>query len=438
MRRLLYQALLKWKKDKNKKPLLLQGARQVGKTYLVTEFAKNEYENFVYLNFEEDKNLATLFEDSLNAKSLLENISIYIGRGINIENTLVFFDEVQAVPDVLTSLKYFYEQLPELHIIAAGSLLGVSVARHRSFPVGKVTFLTLYPMTFYEYLEAFSEELLVEKIKSLKKIEPLPEVIHKKLLKHLSKYLFLGGMPEVLKTYRETLDMSLARKVQIDILKAYERDFSKYSEKREAIKISELWQSVPFQLSRENKKFKYKDVKKGGRASKYEFGIEWLRKAGLIHIAYNLKTPKFPLKAYAEFSKFKIYLLDTGLLGAMFNLQPRIIIKPLDLFKEFYGAFIENYTAMELVSNFESELYYWTSNSEAEVDFILQTENMILPLEVKSGMNRNIKSLRSYYDKYHPEFIIRTSPRNLIRDSEFINIPLYLVGSLYSILKTIL
>ncbi len=438
MKRTLYQELLKWKNNKEKKPLLLQGARQVGKTYLITQFGKNEYKDFIYLNFEENPQLASLFENTLNAKTIIENISIYFGKKIETDDTLLFFDEVQEVPQVITSLKYFHEQIPNLHIIAAGSLLGISVARHHSFPVGKVEFLTLYPMNFFEYLEGMGEEFLAEKLRNIEKIEPLPEVIHQKLLTHLKKYLFLGGMPEVIKKFRDTGDISLARKLQKNILEAYRRDFSKYSGKREAIKISEVWESIPFQLARENKKFKFKEVKKGGRASKYESSIEWLRKAGLIHIAYNLKTPKFPLKAYADLSKFKIYLLDTGLLGAMLDLSHELIVKPTDIFKEFYGAFIENYVATELISTINADLFYWTSKSEAEVDFILQFKNNILPLEVKSGMNRNIKSLRSYYNKYHPSYILRTSPRNLTIDNEFVNIPLYLIGSLAQILKIIL
>ena len=435
MKRALYSDLLKWKNNKNKKPLLLQGARQVGKTYLIKKFGEKEYENMVYLNFEEEPALSSLFETSLNANTILENISIYIGKKIEKENTLLFFDEVQEVPQVITSLKYFYEQMPDLHIIAAGSLLGVSIATHHSFPVGKVNFLTLYPMSFYEFLEAIGEKLLKEKIVNIDKLEPLPEAIHNKLLAYYKKYLFLGGMPESIKSYIESGDISVSREVQLEIIEAYRRDFSKYSDKRDAIKTSEVWESIPFQLARENKKFKFKDVKNGGRASKYNSSIEWLRKAGLIYIAYNIKTPRLPLKAYADFSKFKIYLLDTGLLGAMLNLPQEIIINPSAIFREFYGAFIENYVAAELTSTFKSELFYWTSKSDAEVDFILQAGNNIFPVEVKSGTNRNIKSLRSYYQKYNPLYIFRLSPRNLIRDNEFINIPLYLTGSLKQIFE---
>ena len=435
MKRELYNDLISWKNSSNRKPLLLQGARQTGKTYLVTQFAKNEYQDFVYLNFEQDPDLKTLFAGTLKAEKIIENISLYINKKIEPEYTLLFFDEVQIVPEVITSLKYFYEQSPNFHIIAAGSLLGVSVSSHKSFPVGKVNFLTLYPMNFYEYLLAFGKELLAEKLKNKTDAEALPELIHKELIELLKKFLFLGGMPEVLKTYLDTGDIELIRKIQNEILEAYQRDFSKYTTKREAVRISEVWRSIPYQLSRENKKFKFKDVKKGGRASTYEQTMEWLSKAGLINISYNLSVPKLPLQGYADLSKFKIYLLDTGLLGALLKLNSSIILKPNELFTEYNGAFIENFVASELISNKYKNLFYWTSKSDAEVDFIIEQNNKIYPLEVKSGMSRNIKSLRSYYEKYKPELLIRTSPRNFIRDEEFINIPLYAICSLKNIIK---
>ena len=425
---------MKWKNSPNKKPLLLQGARQVGKTYLVKEFAENEYENYIYLNLEEEPELKTLFTGSLKAENLLENISLYIGKGINCRNTLIFFDEAQAVPEVITSLKYFYEQLPECNIIAAGSLLGVSVSRHQSFPVGKVNFLRLYPMSFIEYLLAVDEELLANKLTNKADIESFVEIVHDKLLGHLKKYLFLGGMPEVLQTYLNTKDISLARKVQGDILESYQRDFSKYANKSEAIKISEIWRSIPYQLAKENKKFKYKEVRKNGRASLYEGSIEWLSKAGSINVAYNIKVPKLPLSGYADFTKFKVYLLDNGLLGAMLNVSSDIIVKPDNLFQEYNGAFIENYVASELAMK-GYELFYWKSKSDAEVDFILQYGDKIYPIEVKSGKSRNIKSLRSYAEKYSPDLLIRTSPRNYIKDKDFVNIPLYGIEAIERMLE---
>jgi len=425
MKRDLYNNLKDWKISNNRKPLLLQGARQVGKTYLINEFGKNEYSNYIYLNFEQNPDLKTLFEGNIAPESIIDNIGLYTGQKIVATDTLIFFDEIQAVPEAITSLKYFNEQSPEYHIISAGSLLGVSVGKTRSFPVGKVNFMKMYPVTFLEYLRAFGDELLAENLVNLEKPESLPGLLHEKLLSHLKMYLYLGGMPEVLQSYIEEKNIALARKIQNDILEAYQRDFSKYTEKTQAIRTSELWQSIPYQLSKENKKFKYSDVRKKARASTFESTIEWLRNAGLIHLAYNISVPKIPLSGYTDHSKFKIYLLDTGLLGAVLNLSSDIIIKPNELFSEYNGAFIENYVAQELIAGGNRDLFYWTSKNDAEVDFILQLENEIYPLEVKGGMNKNIKSLRSYENKYSPKYIFRTSPRNFIKSDNFINVPLY-------------
>ena len=425
MKRTLYKRLLLWKNSRNRKPLLLQGARQVGKTYLVNEFGHNEYSSFIYLNFEQDPDLKTLFTGSLNPQNIIKNISLYIGKKITSNDTLIFFDEIQVVQEVLTSLKYFHEQAQDYHIISAGSLLGVSVGKQSSFPVGKVNFMTMYPMNFIEYLRAFGEELLAEKLMNTKKVEALPEILHEKLLNQLKMYLYLGGMPEVLQDYLNNEDIASVREIQNEILKAFQRDFSKYTEKSQAIKTSELWQSIPYQLAKENKKFKYSNVRKRARAATFEQTIEWLKKAGLIHMVYQINAPKLPLSGYADYSKFKVYLLDTGLLGAMLNLSSDIIRKPTELFSEYNGAFIENFVATEFVASEISDLFYWTSKSDAEVDFVVQSGNQIYPIEVKSGLSRNLKSIRSYAQKYKPKYIFRTSSRNFIQDNNFINIPLY-------------
>jgi len=434
MKRDLYIQLKKWQNRPTRKPLLLQGVRQVGKTYLVNQFGKNEYSQFVSLNFEQEPDLKTLFQGSLSAKAIIENIELYIGKKIDSQNTLLFFDEIQEVEEAITSLKYFNEQAPEYHIIAAGSLLGVSVGKERSFPVGKVNFITLYPMSFSEYLRAFDEELINEKLQNLKKIEPLPELIHNNLIVQLKKYLFLGGMPEVLQSYKENKNIALAREIQNEILESYSRDFSKYTDKTQAIKTSEVWNSIPYQLAKENKKFKYSDVRKRARATTFNSTIEWLRKAGLIYLVNNISTPKLPLSGYANSNAFKIYLFDTGLLAAMLNISSNIIVKGAELFSEYNGAFIENYVANELTISGEKELFYWSSKSDAEVDFVIQSENDIYPLEVKSGLSRNLKSLRSYADKYKPKVIVRTSQRNFILSEDFINLPLYAISSLKNIL----
>lgn len=425
MKRSLYAKLISWKNNSKRKPLLVQGARQVGKTYLINEFGRKEYSNIVYLNFEQNPNLETLFNNELKPEKIIDNISLYLGRKITSNDTLFFFDEIQVAPRALTSLKYFYEQTPDYNIIAAGSLLGVSFGKETSFPVGKVNFMTLYPMSFIEYLDAFEENLLAENLINNFNLKSFPEIIHEKLLSHLRMYLYLGGMPEVLQDYINNRDITSVRKIQNEILEAYKRDFSKYTVKSQAIKTSELWNSIPFQLAKENKKFKYSDIHKKARSSAFEQTIEWLKKAGLINVVYNIKVPKFPLTGYTDYSKFKIYLLDTGLLGAMLNLSSDIILKPTKLFSEYNGAFIENFIASELISYGFKELFYWTSKSNAEVDFILQKDNNIYPVEVKSGFNRNIKSLRSYGNKYNPKLIYRLSPRNFVQQNDFINLPLY-------------
>ncbi|MCK4778454.1 MAG: DUF4143 domain-containing protein, partial [Actinomycetia bacterium] len=330
----------------------------------------------------------------------------------------------------VTSLKYFYEQAPEYHLIAAGSLLGVSTGRENSFPVGKVNFITLYPMSFGEYLTAFNEEMLAKELFSGPGFKPLSDILHKKLLKHMKLYLFLGGMPEVLQDYLDNQHIVSVRQIQKEILEAYTRDFSKHTDKSQAIKTAELWHSIPYQLAKENKKFKYSAVRKNARASAFEQTIEWLRKTGLIYVVYNISVPKLPLSGYANLSKFKIYLFDTGLLGAMLDLTSDIIVKPDIFYREYNGAFIENFIATELITAGNKNLFYWTSKSDAEVDFVIQSGNEIFPIEVKSGTNRNIKSLRSYADKYKPEYIFRVSPRNFINDKDFVNIPLYAVSSI--------
>lgn len=430
MKRIIYKSLIEWKNSQRRKPLLLQGARQVGKTYLINKFGKNEYKNFVYLNFEQNPKLGLSFKNDLTPKNIINNLSLFFGKKITYKSTLLFFDEIQVEPNVLKSLKYFYEQAPEYHIVAAGSLLGVSVEKNDSFPVGKVNFMTMYPMSFIEYLMAQGEELILEEFKNFTKLKPIDENIHDKLIRHLKMYMFLGGMPEVLDSYIQNNNIEVARQIQNEILEAYKRDFSKYSDNSQTIKTSEIWDSIPYQLAKENKKFQYADVTKNARAATYFASIEWLSKAGLIYLAKNISTPKLPLSGYANNSKFKIYMHDTGILGAMLNIESAIIIEPYRIFAEYNGAFTENFVATQMISAGINNLFYWTSKSDAEIDFILQNKNKIYPVEVKSGKNRNKKSLISYADKYKPELTYRLSPRNYIKQESFINIPLYAVNFL--------
>ncbi len=434
MERTLYKGLLDWKKQDNRKPLLLQGARQVGKTYLLKEFARREYQDCAYFNFEKTPELGSLFESSLSPSVLIEALAAYIGRKIEPGSTLIFFDEIQVFPRAITSLKYFYEEAPEYHVVAAGSLLGVSVGKTTSFPVGKVNFMTLYPMSFFEYLTAVDNNMMVKMLMEKETPEALLEPFHEKLTRHLKYYLYIGGMPEVVQHYIDHQDIGAVRRTQKDILEAFERDFSKYSSPTEAIKISEIWSSIPLQLARENKKFKYGDVKKGARASRFDSAIEWLRKAGLIHIIYNLKAPKMPPAGYIDRNRFKIYMLDPGLLGAVLDLSSQAIILGDQLFSEYNGAFTENYVAGELTAGLGTgNIFYWTSNSQAEVDFVIYRNGEFLPIEVKSGLSRRTKSLRIYSEKYRSEWLWRISPRNFTHDDDLINIPLYAVQTILSL-----
>ncbi|MFK7979215.1 MAG: ATP-binding protein [Saprospiraceae bacterium] len=425
MKRTLYQDLLKWKTSRRRKPLLLQGARQVGKTWLINEFGKQEYNDFIYLNFEQQPNLQTLFTGTLSPKEIIKNIGLFLGRKIVAKDTLICFDEIQAMPLAITSLKYFYEQAPEFHLIAAGSLLGVRVGKSNSFPVGKVNFMTLYPLSFAEYLHAVGESFLANELEGLSSITALTDLLHTKVLHLLKMYLYVGGMPEVVQDYLNHQDIAAVRTIQNEIIEAYLRDFSKYTSPSQAIKTSEVWKSVPFQLARENKKFKYSEVRQKARAVTFEQTIEWLRNAGLIHLVNNIRTPKLPLSGYGDFTKFKIYLLDTGLLGAMLNISSEIILNPSALFTQYNGAFIENFVNNELINTGITELFYWTSKSDAEVDFIIQYADNIFPIEVKSGTSRKTKSLKVYADKYTPPLVFRLSPRNFIKRDNFVNIPLY-------------
>jgi uncharacterized protein len=434
MERLIYSELNEWKNDPKRKPLLLQGARQIGKTFIVNQFGKSEYKNYIRINFEEDENLKDIFNSTLDPFQIINQLGLYLNKKIEAENTLIFFDEIQVLPKAITSLKYFYENAPQFHIIAAGSLLGVSMGKSTGFPVGKVNFLTMYPMNFLEYLMALKENLLIDELLNIKDFVALPDILHEKMLSLMKMYLFLGGMPEVVQEYIDNKDIVAVRKIQNEILQSYQKDFSKYAEPREAIKIADIWRSIPYQLAKENSKFLYSEVKKNGRSSHFEQSIDWLKNAGLVHIVNELRAAKLPLGGYADLGKFKLYLLDTGLLGAMLGLTPEIILRPDDLFKEYNGAFIENYACLELVKLLQKEVFYWTSGNEAEVDFVLQYNNDVVPIEVKSGSNKNTHSLKIFESKNTTKYLFRTSPRNFVKSEKFISLPLYRLFALKAIL----
>ncbi|MEI7437747.1 MAG: ATP-binding protein, partial [bacterium] len=389
MKRTAYRDLLAWKTNPSRKPLLVQGARQVGKTWLLKEFGRDQYTSCAYFNFEETPALKSLFDGDLKPERILETLAAYQGQSIVPSKTLLFFDEIQACPRALTSLKYFCEQAPEVQLVAAGSLLGVSVGKTTGFPVGKVHFLTLHPLSFFEFLEALNEGALLELLQGKTTFEPIAELLHDKLSGLLRIFLFTGGMPEVVQCYRETRDFSAVRAIQKDILHAYQRDFSKYTTATQAVRVSEIWRSIPAHLARENKKFKYGEVRKGGRASQFESAVEWLRSAGLMVTSVNVTAARLPLAGYADHARFKAYLLDCGLLGALIDLPARITTLGNAAFSEYNGAFVENFVAAELARKSDGELHYWISEGIAEVDFLIAHDGEILPLEVKSGMNRS-------------------------------------------------
>jgi predicted AAA+ superfamily ATPase len=433
MKRKIMDTLKAWKRELKKKPLLLMGARQVGKTFVLKKFGEEEYTNTVYLNFENNPRLSKLFDAGLDPKMILKALAIEMNAEIIEGKTLLIFDEIQECPNALNSLKYFCEQAPEQHIVAAGSLLGVKLAHIKGFPVGKVQFLTLYPLSFLEFLEALNETRLKTFIEEVNNIEPLPPNLHEKILIHFKEYLFVGGMPEAVAEYITSQNVSKVREIQTAILQAYSLDFAKHAPKEHIMRINQVWDSIPNQLARENKKFIYSAVREGGRAKEFEVALQWLIEAGLIHKVQLISTPKIPLSAYADMSAFKIYLVDVGLLGAMAHLSAKTILQDNELFQEFRGAITENYVAQELVHS-KYLLFYWSSAGKAKVDFILEQEGIVYPLEVKSGNSSKKKSLKVYGEIYHPPMLIRCSPMNLRKDGDVLNCPLYLIEELRSLI----
>jgi uncharacterized protein len=430
MEREFYKKLLSWKKSNLRKPLVLRGARQVGKTYILLEFAKNEYDDYIYLNFDEYPNLCSFFENDLDPSRILSDLKIYFKKDINPKNTLIIFDEIQECPNALASLKYFCEKTNEYHIASAGSLLGVKLTT--SFPVGKVNFLDLAPLNFFEFLQAIEEIELLKMLKEIKSSKAIADIFHKKLIKLLKTFFIIGGMPEAVSIYLKTKDFENVRKIQKEILDAYILDFAKHAPKEDVMKIMGVWNSIPNQLAKENKKFIFSAIKKSARAREYETSIEWLKSAGLILRSNNISTSKLPLEAYANKQSFKVFLLDVGLLGAMSNLDPKVVLENEKLFQEFKGSLTENYVACELSDQHFEKLFYWTFNNVAEVDFIVSLNQKIFPLEVKGGTSTRKTSLLAYDKKFlneenYSNILSRTSLRNFAHDGKVINYPLYAV-----------
>lgn len=427
MERLLIGELVKWKDSKERKPLILRGARQVGKTWLLKEFGKRFFKDVCYVNFEQKDSLKSFFEGTLSPNRIIEQLAVYCGKKINHDTTLIIFDEVQEVPRALTSLKYFAEEAPEYAICCAGSLLGVALHEGTSFPVGKVDFLDLQPMSFREFLMACGESMLVDYI--LNGNRELGAFVEK-LTDCLKKYFIIGGMPAAVLKWIDSHDYFDVDNVQKQLLVAYENDFSKHAPRQMTEKIRYIWNSIPSQLAKENKKFVYGLVREGARAREYEDALMWLSDAGQIRRNYNVAKPDVPLKAYADMKAFKVFLLDVGLLRCMSGLSPRVILEGGRIFEEFKGALTEQYVCQELRQfRHLQSCYYWTSSSTAEIDFLISDGMSVFPLECKAGVSMNAKSLKSYRERYNPELSLRTSllPYSFNRDSKLIDIPLYLL-----------
>ena len=425
MKRFILDELIKWKQSKYRKPLILKGARQIGKTYILKQCGEENYEGAAYLNFDHDEDLYNLFSNTKNPKRLLEQLSFIYGKAIIPGKTLIIFDEIQECPDALNSLKYFQEEANEYHIACAGSLLGIRLS-HTSFPVGKVEFLNMYPMSFSEFLIADNCENLVEYMKSIKEIETIPDIFFNQLEEKLKAYFIIGGMPEAVNVWVKEKDMELVNTVQENILKAYESDFLKHIQNSEANKISLIWNSIPSQLAKENKKFLYQTIKEGARAREYENSLNWLNDANLIYKVYNVTKTDFPLKAYNDLNSFKIYMNDVGLLRRMSNLDSRIVVEGDKLFEEFKGAFTENYVLNMLCIIFDVVPNYFTFDRH-EIDFVIQYRNNIIPIEVKANKSKNNISLTRYNEKFNSDLSIRFSMNNLKKDGKIINIPLFLI-----------
>ena len=427
MHRDVYNNLLIWKNDTDKKPLIIEGARQIGKTFIVNEFAKNEYNSSIYINFEMDKNWESIF-DTLNPNSILDNIRSISKINIIPHETLIVFDEVQKSEKALNSLKYFCELKKDIDIIAMGSLLGIAVNREEySFPVGKVNILKMYQLNFSEFLIAINENDKIEIIKECyKNNKPINEIIHKKLIELYRLYLYLGGMPEVLNVYINTNNLQLARIKQNEIIETYLRDMTKYNKKPDYSKTVMTYNSIPVNLAKENKKFMYSSIKKSARAKDYENATEWISLAGIGYKIYKLNQIKIPLEAYKDNEVFKFYMNDVGLLNSKNKLTYEEIISEEENFTDYKGGLAENFVVSQIIKN-NDELYYYKDDKNIEVDFLIKLNGKIIPIEVKSGKRTRSLSLNNYINKYKPEYAIRISMKNFGFENNIKSVPLYAV-----------
>ena len=432
MYRIAIEKLYKWKNSKRRKPLIIEGARQVGKTWLMKEFGKQAYADTVYINFDSNSRMADLFSADLDTDRLIMGLELYAGRKINPENTLLIFDEVQEVPRALASLKYFYENAPQYHIVCAGSLLGIALHQGTSFPVGKVDFLKLYPLSFSEFLMATGNERFAELLK--KQDYEMITSFKQTYIDALKHYYFVGGMPEAVQSFAESKDFNEVRAIQKRILAAYEQDFSKHAPNEIVPKIRMLWNSIPSQLARENKKFIYGLVREGGRAREYETAIMWLSDCGLVHKVSRVNAAGIPLKAYEDLKAFKLFIVDVGLLGCMTGLRQRTLLDGDDLFVEFKGALTEQYVCQQLKTIEDLGVYYYTNDrGSCEIDFVVDTGEQIVPIEVKAETNLRAKSLKTYRERFEPELSVRTSMADYKKEDWLLNLPLYAIEQMNKI-----
>lgn len=431
MERQAMQYLNNWKDKRNRKPIIIKGARQVGKTWLMKEFGKSNFKQTAYVNFESSNVLKNLFVENFDTKRIISAIGIETGLQINARDTLIILDEIQEAEGGITALKYFYENAPEYYIVAAGSLLGISLHKHTSFPVGKVDFIDLYPLNFEEFLLARGEQQLLTLIST--KDWGLVKQFKLKYINLLRLYYYVGGMPEAVSYFSETEDYHEVRQIQNRILTSYEQDFFKHAPTEIVSRIRMLWNAIPAQLAKENRKFIYSAVKKGSRAKDFELALSWLSDCGLVHKVNRISKPGIPLKAYEDFNAFKLFTLDVGLLAAMGNISAKTLLNGNVIFEEFKGALTEQYVLQQLKTMEEMVIYYWSSErSSGEIDFILQHEGNIFPVEVKAEENLQAKSLKAFYQKYPNTIAVRTSMSDYRKEDWLTNIPLYSIFALAS------
>lgn len=429
MYRLAIKKLKEWKNKEDRKPMILMGARQVGKTWIMKEFGKNEYAKVAYISFYNNDRMNTVFDMDFDVDRIIMNLNIESGVTITPNDTLIILDEIQNAPKALESLKYFCEDANEYHVIAAGSLLGVAVHENVSFPVGKVDMLDLYPFSFREFLLAMDEKNLVMALDS--KDFSIIDNFSDKFLFWLKNYYYIGGMPAVVDSFRRNKDYVKARQIQKDILRQYEQDFGKHVDAKNLPRIRMVWQSIPIQLAKENKKFFFGQIKKGARSSDFEIAIQWLMDSGLIYKVNRVNEPHMPLKAYINMSAYKLFILDIGLLGALSDLPAKTILEKDEIFVEFKGAFTEQYVLQQLICDTQyTPYYYGTDKSTFEQDFMIQMEDKIVPIEVKAEGNIRSQSLKVYCEKYRPKKAVRFSTLKYMDQGWMVNIPLYAVSTL--------